>query len=228
MKPNNIYIIWLRRSITLLLGIISSFCIAIVIGGLIPANNSWQEPEQTSKQAIDIFIETNGIHVSIIVPTIVDNGILSDKLQASHLSNPAYHSEYAMIGWGHKGVYQNAQNWNDLTLSDATSAAFGTGESLLHVYYRPNPNPNNFRKKIRITHKQYAHILNNIAANFQYDKNGKLRIYEGYGDDNIFYAANGQYSAVNTCNTWTGRILREAGIKIGYWTPLSQSIMYRF
>ncbi len=228
MKPNNIYINTFRRIITLLLGLISAFLIAIMLGGLIPANSNWQEPERLSQQGIDIFVETNGIHVSIILPTANDNGILSDKLRASDLENPAYHSNHAMIGWGHKGVYQNAQDWNDLTLSDAASAAFGTGESLLHVYYRQNPKANSYRKKIRITQKQYLHILNNIASYFQYDENGKLRTYSGYGRDNIFYAANGRYSALNTCNTWAGRILREAGIKIGYWTPLSQSIMYRF
>ena len=227
MKPNNIILTALRRVITIILGGLALFFVSIFFGGLIPSNISWQEPEKL-EEAIDIYVETNGIHVSIILPTTNDNGILSDKLQASHLKNPAYHSEYAMIGWGHKGVYQNAQDWNDLTFSDAASAAFGTGETLLHIYYRKNPEPNNYRKKIRINQKQYLHILNNVASFFQYDENGKLHVYKGYGDDNIFYAANGRYSAVNTCNTWVGRILKEAGIKIGYWTPISQSIMYPF
>lgn len=228
MKPKIILLTTLRRIITLLLAIIALLSIAIFIGGTVPANGNWQEAEQTSLQAVDIFVETNGIHVSIILPTSNDNGILSDKLQAHHMENPAYHSQFAMIGWGHKGVYQNAQDWNDLTVSDAASAAFGTGDSLLHIYYRQNPKPNSYRKKIRITQKQYEHILNNIASYFQYDSNGKLRVYKGYGDDNIFYEAKGRYSMLNTCNTWAGRILREAGIKIGYWTPLSQSIMLRF
>ena len=228
MKPNNIYIITFRRIITLFLGFIALLILAVCIGGVISANNSWKEPEQSSPRTIDIFVETNGIHVSIIVPTKNDSGILSNKLRAAHMKNPAYHSEYAMIGWGHKGVYQNAQDWNNLTVSDATSAAFGTGLSLLHIYYRRNPVPNEYRKKIRITNKQYEHILNNIASYFKYDENGKLLVYEGYSDNNIFYAATGRYSALNTCNTWAGRILREAGIKIGYWTPISQSIMYRF
>ena len=44
----------------------------------------------------------------------------------------------------------------------------------------------------------------------------------------MFYEAVGPYSAFYTCNSWTGRALREAGVKTGLWTPLSQSIMWRF
>jgi hypothetical protein len=43
----------------------------------------------------------------------------------------------------------------------------------------------------------------------------------------MFYEANGGYSLVLTCNEWTGRALRESGVRTGLWTPLSQSIMWR-
>lgn len=222
----------------LILAILSLYLLMAFLGAIITANNQWDSADSitlsngpqnsNSDKPIDIFVETNGIHVSIILPLANDRGILSHKLQAAHMQNPQYHSQYAMIGWGHKGVYQNAENWNDLTVSDAASAIFGTGDALMHIYYVNRPTPNNFRKKISITPVEYLNILNNIAGYFKYDVDGKLRVYPGYGADNIFYAANGRYSAVNTCNSWAGRILREAGIKIGYWTPFSQSIMYRF
>jgi len=194
------------------------------MGSILLVNENWKEPEH----GIDIFVETNDIHVSIILPLKGDEGILSHKLQANHLKEPQYHSNYAMIGWGHEGVYRNAQSWNDLTFKDAFSAATGTGNALLHIYYRNNPQPNHFRKKIRITHAQYLHILHNIAGYFQYDENGDLSIYTGYGSNNIFYRAKGQYHAFNTCNVWAGRILKKAGITIGFWTPFSQSIMHQF
>ncbi|HEX8448713.1 MAG TPA: DUF2459 domain-containing protein [Allosphingosinicella sp.] len=43
----------------------------------------------------------------------------------------------------------------------------------------------------------------------------------------MFYEAVGPYSAVYTCNSWTGAALRHAGVRTGLWTPLSQSIMWR-
>jgi hypothetical protein len=52
-------------------------------------------------------------------------------------------------------------------------------------------------------------------------------IGRGYGPDDIFYEANGGYSFILTCNEWTGRALRQAGVRTGLWTPLNQSIMWR-
>lgn len=214
-----------RRSIIVILGLLSFYLVMAFWGAIIPSNRLW-EPANSS-DAIDIFVETNDIHVSIIIPTKNDNGILTNILRPSHLPNPESHSQFAMIGWGHKAVYQNAQDWSDLTVSDAASAMLGTGDSLLHIYYRNDPKPNLYRKKISITKAQYFHLLHNIASYFKYDENDQLGTYVGYGPDNIFYEAKGKYSAINTCNVWAGKMLREAGIKIGYWTPLSQSIMYR-
>jgi len=225
MKPTKtLFLIFIRRLTIIILGFLSTFFVTAFFGAIIPSNNIWEPPND----GIDIYVETNGVHVSIILPLHNDKGILRNKLQASHMRHPQYHSEYAMIGWGHKGVYLRAENWNDLTLSDASSAVFGTGNSLLHIYYLQKPKPSSYRKKIRISQVQYFHILNNIARYFQYNNNGKLNVYTGYSPNNIFYEANGRYSILNTCNVWAGRMLREAGIKIGYWTVFSQSIMYQF
>lgn len=210
-------------------------CFAIV-GGIVPANSSWNNlagnypiaPTVSGSDPIDIFVETNGVHVSIILPLENDDGILSNTLYSNAPQKSQRNAQFAMIGWGHKDVYQNAQDWNDLTAADAFSAAFGTGDALLHIYHVGKPKPNNYRKKIRITRGQYLHIINNISSYFKYDENEKLRTFKGYGNNDIFYDAHGRYSALNTCNTWAGRILREAGIKIGYWTPFSQSIMWRY
>ena len=49
----------------------------------------------------------------------------------------------------------------------------------------------------------------------------------GYSDDDAFYEAVGGYSFIFTCNEWTGRALRAAGVRTGLWTPLAQSLMWR-
>lgn len=41
-----------------------------------------------------------------------------------------------------------------------------------------------------------------------------------YGPNDLFYEANGWFNALAGCNVWTGRMLREAGITTGWWTPL--------
>jgi hypothetical protein len=34
-----------------------------------------------------------------------------------------------------------------------------------------------------------------------------------------FLEAGGRFHALRTCNTWTGRMLRAAGVEVGAWTP---------
>jgi hypothetical protein len=44
----------------------------------------------------------------------------------------------------------------------------------------------------------------------------------------VFYEGDGGYNAFYTCNEWAGAALREAGVRVGAWTPFSQSVMSRF
>ncbi len=46
-------------------------------------------------------------------------------------------------------------------------------------------------------------------------------VAKGYGPRDAFFAANGQYTILETCNQWTGRALRLAGAPVAPWTPFS-------
>jgi len=50
-------------------------------------------------------------------------------------------------------------------------------------------------------------------------------VVRGYGARDAFYSAKGGYSAFRTCNEWTGRGLRKAGVPMGIWTPLPWGVM---
>ena len=60
------------------------------------------------------------------------------------------------------------------------------------------------------------------------DASGQSRAYAAYGPDNLFYDSYGHYSAIQTCNNWTGDILRNAGVRIGIWTPMPGGVMRWF
>ena len=51
------------------------------------------------------------------------------------------------------------------------------------------------------------------------------KVANGYGPDDVFYDARGTYSAIGTCNEWTGRALRHAGVRVGAWTPFPATVM---
>ena len=54
---------------------------------------------------------------------------------------------------------------------------------------------------------------------------GGLAGYFGY---DAFYEGTGRYSAVRTCNSWTGAALAAAGIRVGAWTPFPVTVLWWF
>lgn len=203
--------------------VIGLYFTAALVGSFIPANADWQEP----RAGISIFVETNGVHVSLIVPIAAAGEDLSDLLRPDHLHNPNLYGTHAMVGWGHGAVYRNARTWSEVRSGDIGSAIIGSNDTTLHVYHRINPQPSPIRKQFRVNEAQFRKIIAEVRATFKL-KNGASTAYPAYGPDNLFYDSVGRYSAVMTCNEWTGGILRRAGVRIGVWTPMPGGVMRWF
>lgn len=198
--------------------------LAALLGSHIPANNDWREPAE----GVDIFVETNGVHVSLIVPISAGGADLSDLIRPQHLANPGLYGTHAMIGWGHGRVYRNARTWGDVRSGDIASAIVGSDDTTLHVYHLTNPQPLPYRKTLRVSSRQYRQLVAEIRKTFRTDAAGSSKAYPAYGPDNLFYDSVGHYSAINTCNNWTGNILRRAGVRVGVWTPMPGGVMRWF
>jgi uncharacterized protein (TIGR02117 family) len=203
---------------------IGLFMFSAFVGGFIPSNNSWTEP----KDGVQIFVETNGVHVSLILPISSTGTDLSDLIRPEHLQDPAFFGTHVMIGWGHKAVYRNAKTWADVRSGDLASAVAGSNETTLHVYHLTNPRPASFRKSFIVRQSELRSIVSHVRATFRTDGQGQSSAHPAYGPDNLFYDSYGHYDAINTCNSWTGRILRKAGIRVGIWTPLAGGVMRWF
>ena len=106
---------------------------------------------------------------------------------------------------------------------------FGSGPTLLHVEHVDRPRAEDWQRPIRITPGQYRRLAGFIQRRFRLDRGGRPIpvLGRGYAGYDMFYEANGGYSFVMTCNEWTGRALRDAGVRMGLWTPFEQSIMWR-
>lgn len=213
-------------TLTLLCGFlpIIFYLLAALGGSMIPANSGWYEPDK----GVDIFIESNGVHVGLVLPVSEGGEDLSDLVRPEHLANPMLYGTHLLIGWGHAGVYRNTPQWQDLRVEDAFSAIFGSDETLLHIYHLITPTPNGWRRHIRVRPEEYRKIISQIRADFKRGANGSGIAHPAYGPDNLFYEADGHYSAFFTCNVWTARILRNAGIRIGIWPPFAGGVMRWF
>jgi uncharacterized protein (TIGR02117 family) len=203
--------------------VVGCYFAAALAGSLIPANSDWQQPQN----GVPIFVETNGVHVSLVLPMSAAGQDLSDLIRPEHLANPDLYGTHFMIGWGHGAVYRNAQTWSDVRSGDIVSAIIGSDDTTLHIYHLVNPGPSSIRKSFRVTEAQYRMIVAEVRASFRVT-NGQSKAYPAYGPNNLFYDSVGRYSAVNTCNEWTGGVLRRSGVNVGVWTPMPGGVMRWF
>ena len=203
---------------------IGLYFVAALAGSFIPANSDWKEPDQ----GIPIFVETNGVHVSLIVPMSAAGEDLSDLIRPEHLSDSNIYGTHAMIGWGHGRVYRNARTWGDVKSGDIASAIIGSDETTLHIYHVIDPRPASHRKRFLVSQQAYKSIIASIRSTFLLTTDGQSKPYPAYGANNLFYASKGHYSAYTTCNEWTGALLRKAGIRMGIWTPMPGGVMRWF
>jgi uncharacterized protein (TIGR02117 family) len=198
---------------------------AAVAGGLLPANRNWTPADE----GVVVFIRTNGVHTWIMVPTISPGMDWRPLLPATDIRDPRLAGEYLAIGWGNREFYLNTPTWNDLTAARAFHALFANGPSLMHVDHEPRPRPDTYHRPLILTQSEYLRLSRFILAGFQRGPNGFIPLRDrGYDRSDIFYEAVGPYNLFITCNVWTGRALRDAGVRMGVWTPFEQSIMMRF
>ena len=214
------------RAVLAIVAIPVVYLLAALLLGAVPANVSWSEPER----GITIFIRTNGVHTWIVTPKVTRQMDWRPFAPPHHLRDPRYgEGDHIAFGYGNREFYLNTPTWADLSPRTAALALFGSGPSLLHVEHDHRPRPDEHTRPLTITPDQYRRLADYIRRRFQLDEQGRPipLLGRGYNDWDMFYEANGGYSFVMTCNEWTGRALRHAGIRTGLWTPFAQSIMWR-
>lgn len=214
------------RALAALLALPLLYFLAALVLGAVPANRGWEE----AKEGVTIFVRTNGVHTWILVPKVTPEMDWRPLVPGAHLKDPRWgEGDYVALGYGNRTFYLETPTWGDLTMRNAFLAAFGQGRSLMHADHDYHPKPGPDQRPIRLSHAEYRRLVAFARASFQLDPKGRTipLIGRGYGASDMFYEAVGPYSAIYTCNSWTGRALREAGVRTGLWTPLSQSIMWR-
>lgn len=209
-----------------LFAIPAAFLLFAAVLGTIPRNWDWQEAES----GVTIFVRSNGVHTWIVMPKVAEGVDWRPYSPPEHLRDPRYGgADHVAIGYGNREFYLNTPNWGDLSVRTAFAAFFGNGPTLLHVEHTHAPQPDEWQRPIVLRPDEYRRLASYISARFRLDPQGRTVpvLGRGYGGNDMFYEAHGGYSFVLTCNEWTGRALRAAGVRTGLWTPLQQSIMWR-
>jgi uncharacterized protein (TIGR02117 family) len=214
----------IRRTLLALVSAPLLYLAAIPILFLVPANSGWREAER----GVIIFVNTNGVHTGIGMP--MTNRVMDWRpyVPAEHLRAPVS-ADHVIIGYGHRDFYLNTPSWAELSLATAADAALGLGTTLLHVDHVVAPREGPEQVALTLSEEEYRRLVEFIRLRFRLDPEGRTVPVPsaGYYGNDAFYEANGGYSAILTCNEWTGRALRAAGVRMGRWTPIEQSVMWR-
>lgn len=157
----------------------------------------------------DIYIVSHGWHTGFVVPA----KLIQSRIPA--LQNRFDQSPYLEFGWGDKGFYQA----DDITVGLAIQAIFWPTESVVHAVAVPEKADRYFPasqvEKICLTGQEYSALIHFIENSFARDANADIiKLETGIYGDSQFYQGAGDYYLMNTCNTWTAKGLKSAGMDI--------------
>lgn len=206
---------WLKR-LAAQLGVIA---FVIGLGTLVPRplfSDADNEPRTRR-----IFLLSNPIHTDIAVHLDAELLEAFPFLGSSGLPVDLPNARYLVFGWGGRAFYLETPSWSELKLVPLLKG-LTADRSAMHVALAGEIAKGADAMPLYITEARYRDLLDQIRSGFAVDGNGQpIHIAgSGYSEYDTFYEANGVFTALLGCNTWTSAALREAGIQTGMWNPL--------
>lgn len=190
-----------------------------MVGGAIPTNADWTAPAD----GVRILVEGNGVHTDLVLPKVAAGVDWRDLLPGKDLADPRYAGfDHVAIGWGERTFYLETPTWADVKPLTVLAAALGSDRTVLHVEHIRMPAAADDARVIVLRPVEYRRLAAFVRASFAASPAWHRT---GYGRNDAFYAARGRYSAVMTCNAWTGDALRASGVRIGAWTPFPVTVL---
>ncbi len=184
------------------------------------------EPVDARGERITAFVVSNGVHTDLVLPLQAAGIDWRRDFPPSQARAAPADAAWIAIGWGDREFYLHTPTWADLTLRRALGAVVGANPSLLHVSWlttsqlRPDST-----WQLSLAPAQYARLAAYVRASLP---QGRAVPIQGahYGANDAFYEATGRYHLFETCNSWTGRGLRVAGVPVSRWTPFDLNVVW--
>jgi uncharacterized protein (TIGR02117 family) len=177
--------------------------------------------EADATRSHTVYVVSHGWHAGLVVPGGELNQVVPEL--KTRFGNVAFYE----LGWGDKGFYQSQEITTGLTLQ----AMFWSEGAVMHVVAVPHSPLEYFPGEEIIDTCLSDHELLSlktfIADSFEHDAAGHaISLRRGIYGESQFYDGVGRYYLLNTCNKWTAKALRSAGLDISPTLKLtSGSIM---
>ncbi len=185
-----------------------------------PANtDAMREPA-----TVEAYVLGNGVHTDLVLPIRSAAIDWSQRFRPEQFRAPPPDAEFVAIGWGDREFYLHTPTWADLTARRALGALAGGNRALLHVSYLRRADFGTHAWRLPLSAARHARLVAYVRTALPDDQAVPIAGAH-YGENDAFYEANGSYDLFETCNTWTGRGLREAGVPMGRWTPFDFTVV---
>ncbi len=158
---------------------------------------------------ITIYLVSHGWHAGIVLRRVD----IPDSIWPQPGDFPD--TEYLEVGWGDMDYYQTPDPHPGLIIK----AALLPTTRVLHIVGFNGSVPAYFPYSeiigIELSSAGLEHLSRTIAASFATDEAGNTTsLGPGLYGNSRFYLSRESYHLFNTCNVWTARVLRAAGLPI--------------
>lgn len=212
---------WMKRIAVFVVGLITVYVIVILFG-LIPVNNDFTPDEE----GIEIFVVSNAVHADLVMPLNQMGVDWRQEFPAEFFPESTHNATHVAFGWGDAGFFIDTPTWSDFRISTAAYALWWASPTCMHVQMTTKESYEN-ASSVKISKEQYSRLVEFVRASFD-RKDSELICIRGasYGDDDAFFVGKGSYHGLNTCNSWVGRGLRTAGVRMAWMTPMPKTVTW--
>ena len=212
---------WGLKAATALVLLPLFYFVAASIGAVIPGAHLQIDGGSRQK----IALARGPIHYDILLPAT--EWVRNNFDFAAIDGMPVYDArvQWLVIGWGSRSFYTATGTYADLRFSTVWTALTGDAATL-HIDLAGPLDDVPEITYVTLSETQLAALTDAIIASVSRDAQGRPQRLpvQSFGSNDIFYAADGHFSALTTCNVWIGQMLRAAGLDFGIWTPTAQSV----
>ena len=200
----------------------------LVIAALTP--RKWGFPADYACQ-FTIYVSSDGFHTNFFIPVETPIFNWRTRLNLDQIANrPSQAYRYLQFGWGDRIFYIETPSWEQVRASNALRALFyWQNQSALFIKgHATLPTlPNDQLQCLKLSQSDYLALMQFIQATFAGgDRTPPQRLASGQDQASGFFAADGYYSILNTCNSWTANGLRAANVNTPLWAGLAQPVMW--
>jgi uncharacterized protein (TIGR02117 family) len=200
------------------------------VAALTPRRWSRSIPEPC---AVTIYLSGDWLHTNIIVPVKTEQFDWQQILTLTEIGhggkNSGHNYQYLAFGLGDRDFYLNTPRWADFRLSTLLKSLLISTETVMHIQglqQIPRDTAGYRYKAIYLDQQSYRELSQFILNSLKSEATGRVeKIRKSHRNFGSFYAANGSYSLLRTCNDWSAQGLQAARINTPLWSGLAPGVI---